>query len=247
MDRIMLLAGKDVPAGSEFAAAVSQKERVPVITAPSDYAVQQPESDYSAIPWNRSSALSARALLLHCLNMPQRLDEAVLIFDEPHIAAEYNHSNLTDNARIIDELIIGYHYVTQEILTRFEQKKTRDESNAAAKIVFLYKANSSQADAVANSAVRAGTISSPHVSAAAAAFKAFAENTAALHAENPNIYPVLVSCDVHTEVAHKDTTLASWLCDYLDSIDELKKRPAPKQLVSWIKAGAKKAGGFGLF
>ncbi|MDE7392723.1 MAG: hypothetical protein K2M90_09740, partial [Treponemataceae bacterium] len=147
MDRIMLLAGKDVPAGSEFAAAVSQKERVPVITAPSDYAVQQPESDYSAIPWNRSSALSARALLLHCLNMPQRLDEAVLIFDEPHIAAEYNHSNLTDNARIIDELIIGYHYVTQEILTRVEQKKTRDESNAAAKIVFLYKANSSQADA----------------------------------------------------------------------------------------------------
>lgn len=244
MDRIILLAGKDVPAGTEFAAAVSQKGRVPVTTAPSDYAVQQPKIE---IPWNRSSALSARALLLHCLNISQRLDEAVLIFDEPHIAAEYNHSNLTDNARIIDELIIGYHYITQEILTRFEQKKTRDESNVAAKIVFLYKANSSQADAVANPAVRAGTISSPHVSAAAAAFKAFAENTAALHAENPNIYPVLVSCDVHTEVAHKDTTLASWLCDYLDSIDELKKRPAPKQLVSWIKAGTKKVGGFGLF
>ena len=99
MDRIILLAGKDVPAGTEFAATVSQKGRIPVITAPSDYAVQQPKTE---IPWNRSSALSARALLLHCLNISQRLDEAVLIFDEPHVAAEYNHSNLTYNARIID-------------------------------------------------------------------------------------------------------------------------------------------------
>ena len=245
---MILLAGKDVPAGNEFATSVALKGRIPVITASAEQKEAVSEADYTAVPWNRSSALSARALLLHCLNMPHRLDEAVLIFDEPHIAATYNHTDLTENARIIDELVIGYHYATQEILARFEQKKTRTEEHpAVGKIVFLYKTNPSQADAVATPAVRAGTTSSPLVSAAAAAFKAFAENTVALHAENPNIYPVLVSCDTHNEVALRDTTLASWLCDYLDSIDELKKRPTPKQLVSWVKAGTKKAGGFGLF
>lgn len=248
MDKTILVAGKDIPAGSDFAAALCVKGRTTIVTAtPSEKNEPIAENGYTAVPWNRASALSARALLLSCLNISQHLDEAVLLFDEPYLAAEYNHTDLAENARVIDELVLGYQYLAQEVIARFEQKKTRGEESASGKIVFMHKTNPSHAEATGNPALRAGTISSPLVSAAAAAFKAFAENTAALHAENTAIYPVLVTCDPSIEVSHKDSTLSAWLCDYLDSVDELKKRPASKQLVSWVKAGTKKAGGFGLF
>ena len=248
MDKTILIAGKDIPAGSDFAVAVAVKGRTTIVTAtPAEKNEPITENGYTAFAWNRASALSARTVLLSCLNISNRLDEAVLVFDEPLLAEAFNHSDLTENARVMDELVVGYQYLTQEILSRFAQKKATEENALIKKLVFLHKTNPSQADVAANPALRSGAVSSPMVSAAAAAFKAFAENTAALYAETEQVFPVLVTCDASAEVAHKDSALGSWLCDYLDSVDDLKKRPAPKQMVSWVKAGTKKAGGFGLF
>ena len=246
MDKTILIAGKNIPDGSDFASSLSVKGRsVITVASPDDKKEVITENGYSAVPWNRASALSARSLILNCLNVSNHLDEVVLFFDEPQAAIDFNRTSATETARIIDELVLGYQYLLAEAVARFEQKKLRNEEIGMGKLVFLYKVNPSESDAALNPNVRATTtLSSPLVAAAAAAFKAFAENTAALYTESDTVYPVLIICDSSMEVSHRDNTLASWLADYLNSIDDLKKRPAAKQLVSWIKAGAKKAGGW---
>ena len=246
MDKTILIAGKNIPEGSVFASSLSVKSRTVIATASSDEKKESyTENGYTVVPWNRASALSARSLILNSLNVSNHLDEVVLIFDEAQYAVAYNRIDAIETARIIDELIIGYQYLASEVISRFDQKKLHNEEIGMGKIVFLYKVNPNQNDAATNPNVRSvATLSSPLVAAAAAAFKSFAENIAALHTESTTVYPVLVICDSSMEVAHRDTTLASWLCDYLDSIDDLKKRPSAKQLVSWVKAGAKKPGGW---
>ena len=246
MDRTILIAGKNIPSGSDFATSFSVKGRTVITTAsPADTTEVKTENGYTAVPWNRASALSARSLILNCLNVSNHLDEVVLYFDEAQCAIDFNRADATETARIIDELIVGWQYLVAEAISRFEQKKLRNEDIAMGKLVFLYKVNPNQNDAALNASLRASaTLSSPHIAAAAAAFKAFAENTAALHTESETVYPLLVICDSSMEVSHRDNTLASWLAEYLNSIDDLKKRPSAKQLVSWVKAGTKKAGGW---
>lgn len=246
MDKTILIAGKNIPDGSDFASSLSVKGRTVITTtSPEQNAETITENGYTAVPWNRASALSARSLILSCMNVSNHLDEVVLYFDEAQCAVDFNHATATETARIIDELIVGYQYLVSEAVARFEQKKLRNEPISMGKLIFIYKVNPSQSDAAVNPTLRASaTLSSPHIAASAAAFKAFAENTAALHAESDTVYPLLVICDASMEVSHRDNTLASWLADYINSIDELKKRPAAKQLVSWVKAGTKKAGGF---
>ena len=242
----MVIAGKDIPESSDFASSISVKGRNVIITASADEKKETfAENGYTVVPWNRASALSARSLILNSLNVSNHLDEAVLIFDESQFAVSFSRVDAAETARVIDELIIGYQYLTSEVIAHFDKKKMHNEAIGMGKLVFLYKVNPNQNDATLNPNVRSGAaLSSPLVAAAAAAFKAFAENIAALHTESETVYPVLVICDASMEVAHRDTTLASWLCDYLDSVDGLKKRPSAKQLVTWVKAGAKKAGGW---
>ncbi len=249
MDKTILIAGKNIPDGSDFASSFSVKGRTVItISSPDEQKETISENGYTAVPWNRASALSARSLLLNCLNVSNHLDELVLYFDESQAAMDFNRASATETARIIDELVVGYQYLVAEVAARFEQKKIRNEEISMGKIVFVYKVNPSESDAAANPNVRASaTLSSPQIAAAAAAFKAFAENTAALYTESDCIFPVLIICDSSMEVSRRDGTLANWLADYMDSIDDLKKRPSAKQFVSWIKAGTKKAGGFGLF
>ncbi len=249
MDKTLLIAGKNIPNGSDFASSFSVKGRTVItVTSPEEKNETFSENGYTVVPWNRASALSARSLLLNCMNVSNHIDELVLYFDEPQAAMDFNRASATETARIIDELVVGYQYLVSEVAARFEQKKLRNEEISMGKIVFVYKVNPSESDAAANPNVRASaTLSSPQIAAAAASFKAFAENTAALFTESDSIYPALIICDSTMEVSRRDGSLASWLADYMDSIDDLKKRPSAKQFVTWIKAGAKKAGGFGLF
>lgn len=84
------------------------------------------------------------------------------------------------------------------------------------------------------------------IAAAGGAFKAYAENIAAILAENGGVTPVLVQCEPSNELSKRDSSLSLWLCEYLDAIDNLKKPLSPKQKVSWVKAGAKNPSGFGI-
>lgn len=249
MEKTILIAGKDYPDGRDLASAVVLRGDTAVITT--NPVSAELITDDSSVPvvWNRTSVLSARSLVLSCLNQKGRLDEAVLVFDEEYYAPKYGNPGATENTRALDELILGYQYLTSELLLRFDQRKLAGLDSKPGKIVFLYRSNFSEADAIHNPALRssAKTLSKALVSAAGAAFKAFAQNIAASGAETNDFIPVLVECNSDNETAKTDGSLMSWLCDYLDQIDQLKKGLSAKQKISWVKAGTKSPGGFNLF
>ena len=89
------------------------------------------------------------------------------------------------------------------------------------------------------------TPSNPIVSAAEAAFATFAENFAAQELNSEDVSVLLITGDQQNETMADDLNLGSWLKDYINSLDQLKKG-IPKS-TNWIKAGAKASGGFSLF
>lgn len=246
MEKTILIGGKDVPDGSDFASGAALHGRKVFITSRDSGSVL--DSGASAVAWNHSSSISARSVVLSCMNSASRLDEAVLVFDEVFYAPKYGEPGATESNHVFDELILGYQFLAAEIVSRFSQRRYSSDSSAPGKLVFLYKSNISQAQAVLNPNLHTGQpLSKTLVAASAAAFRAFAENFAASLVESEDCVPVLIECDSSNETARKDSVLSGWLCDYLDSLDGLKKPLTAKQKVSWIKAGAKSPGGFSLF
>ncbi|MBQ9908430.1 MAG: hypothetical protein IJM48_01370 [Treponema sp.] len=250
MGKMILFAGKEFPAGNDMASGASFQGRKVIATNMAAPVESEGEGENEAnaqksggvllVNWNRSSPLSCRSLALKCEN-EGGLDEAVLVFDEFYLATKYRE--VDNNAQILEELIASYQYLAQELIARFNRQPERQR-----KLIFLYKSNFSLADAINSSTVRALGIelSNPLIASAAGAFQLYAENMAAKLAAGGNITPILVSCDSQNDLSKRDSSLSVWLCEYMDSIDALKKPLSPKQKVSWVKAGAKNPSGFGI-
>lgn len=248
MEKTILIAGKEFPDGSELSAGALLHRQCVLITCGG---VESKKSSDGAVTvvWNRASALSARSLLISALNHSDRLDEVVLVFDELYFAPKFGNPGAAESNRSYDELILSYQFLTTEVLLRFNQRKIAGLEKNPPKIVFLYKSNPTEAQGVLNPNVRTSgrILSKSLVAAAGAAFKAFAENTAAAVAETNDVTPVLVECAPSNELYSDDGALATWLCGYLDGIDGLKHPLSVRQKVSWIKAGAKNHGKFAMF
>lgn len=250
MGKLILFAGKEFPAGNDMASGASFQGRKVIATSIASPAQNEDDGESEEnvqkqggillVNWNRSSPLSCRSLALKCEN-EGGLDEAVIVFDEFYLATKYRE--IDNNAQILEELVSSYQYLTQELIARFNRQPERPR-----KLIFLYKSNFSLADAINSSTVRALGIelSNPLIACAAGAFQFYAENMAAKLAAGSNITPILVSCEPGNDLSKRDSSLSVWLCEYMDSIDALKKPLSPKQKVSWVKAGAKNPSGFGI-
>ncbi|MBQ8013700.1 MAG: hypothetical protein IJ257_04810 [Treponema sp.] len=244
MGKMILFAGKELPAGNDVVSGASFQGRSVIATSlhvdeSEERSSSEKTSGVIPVVWNRGSPLSARSIALKCENSGG-IDEAALIFDEFYYATKYRGIN---NAQTLEELIGSYQYLTQELLARFARN-----SEKVTKLAFIHKANFTLADGVNSSSLRSSGVelSNPLIAAASAAFRAFAENTAATLAEGNSVIPVLVSCEPNNDLSKRDSSLSVWLCEYLDAIDNLKKPLSPKQKVSWIKAGAKAPSGLGI-
>lgn len=253
MEKNLLIAGKEVPLGNDFASGAASKQRKIIITkthnsSDSDDSEMVP-SGITTVVWNRPSALSSRNLLLKCLNEFTYLDECVLIFDETYFVSKYGSMvNTSENIKIIEELIASYQYLTMEIVARVQKINANAAEKHPTRLIFLFKPNTSLSESIVSMTGRtSSTISSPLISAAAGAFKSYAENTAATLYESEDIHPLLVMSEPGNEYTPKDAALASWLFEYIDSLDSLKRPLTPKQKLSWIKAGSRTPGGFGGF
>lgn len=253
MEKTILIAGKDSPAGNEFAEGFLLASRNVLLTSAHEVPVDsenqnQDSSDTNKIileEWNRSSSLSARSLVLQTETNFSRIDEAVLIFDKEQHAADATKMNAAESSRISGDLISGYQYLALELLNRFEKKNTAAEQNS--RLIFIIEECPTVSDCIKTPALRNGTksIASPLVAAAGAAFVSFAENIAAVYADKPYVSIYLVKCD-HDDFSGSDKSLAKWLADYLDNADEGKHKQNSKKSIQWIKAGAK-TGGFSFF
>ena len=239
MDKTILVAGKDLPAGGDFADGMALAGYNVVVTGNSEADSASVSADSIVIAsWNRPSSISARSLMLQAENAFTVIDEAVLYFDASVYVEQFTALSPEECTRAIDTMISGYEYLTMELLNRIEQRKARG------KLIFIVKHHPSMAEVIRSSSLRSSTASpaNPFVNSAEAAFVAFAENIAAFAGDKQNVTIVLITCDAQNEIASNDASLASWLAAYLADIDSAKHKMSAKQSLSWVKAGSKRMG-----
>lgn len=255
MEKKVFIAGKELPDGNEFASGfASHKRRVAITSAyrkdaEDDEAPAPVSGGITHFPWHRNSALSTRAMTLGVFNEFVALDEVVIIFDEQHVSLTFGQgTHNSESLKILEEAVASYQYLVEELTARLLKVGEKARQKKLTKIVFLHKTNHSQCDKILDFHGTERNFSSPLVSAASAAFGAFAENTAASLCENELFFPLLVSCPKDNDYMNRDGSLSGWMCDYLNALDSLKNPLSAKDKLTWIKAGAKKpGGGFRLF
>lgn len=240
MEKTILIAGKELPEGKSFAEAVSSASRNTVITSVFSGHTEKTVISGSLISfeWNRSSAVAAHSLVLHCENEYGRLNEAVLYFDEPYYEHLFTGFSVPVCDKVSSEIIAGYQYLTLDLLSRFEAENVSAEKKPA-DLVFLYKT-----EGRSSSGENAGN---PPLKAAGAAFSAFAESVALSCGNRPSVNIILVHADASAEAFSSDQALAAWLCAYLDTVDNLKEKLNTRQSGIWVKPGSKGPGSFTLF
>lgn len=265
MEKTILIAGKNMPDAGSFTDGVAFSGRNIIITGPQTDEVQpvkkltiaerkanqaayeeeknlEAKSGICTIEWNKSSPLSARSLVLQTLTIFNRMDEAVLYFDEEWFASKAEKMDSEEIARGCDEMIAGYQYLALEIISTFQK---REASEGPGTLVFLLKETPSRIDVLHSPALKDGlsAIASPLVSAGKAAFASFAENLAAVCNDSIFVNIVLIRGDNSMEGFRRDDETGRWLCTYLNSMDTSKSG----KKAQWVKPGAKPSSGFKLF
>lgn len=239
MEKNALIAGKDAPDILEFADALIQTGfRVAVTGNAGDMEGTQA----ALIKWNKASAISARSLVIQAETALKTTANTIFYFDAALFSLLYPSMTAAVCSKVLDELTAGFQYLAIETLNRIQQHKK------SARLVFIVRNCLLPKDAVFSSLKddAAGT-ASPPVAAAQAAFTAFAENIAALIAQNGTAHVLLVSVEHQNAAMSTDTSLALWLSEYLNALDSAKTRQNAKTSCTWIKAGAKMPGTFSLF
>lgn len=245
MSKSILIAGKYLPEATNFADGAEIKMRNVAITDPKISKDNVPASNIKTLPWSRPSPVAARSLILECEQIFGNLDEVVLYFDESYFATKFHLLTMQNCSQTLDDALLGYQYLTLELLSRFEKTSEMNASlgkpQIVPKLVFLIKNSVNEFDIKKNPALRTElpAPSNAFVAAAAAAFVAFAENIAAVYNSKEYVEIILANADFENDAAKTDNALGQWLCDYLDELDAKKKRASLKQELSWVKAGSK--------
>jgi len=167
----------------------------------------------TAIPWNRSSTLSARTVLLDMKNKFSSFDRALLIFDTVTFSEIIPDMEASSSIRCTDEYVRGYLLLVAELVRYFRQQKKGF-------LVF----------AVRSSTLIDAKVSIP-VAVAESAFMRLAEETAsslASTSEDTGLQALLVKLDPAEDNGNLD-----WL-----SIQLTAPLPARTQ-VRWVKAGSR--------
>ena len=176
MEKNILIAGKDIPFCSDFAQQLLLSGCNVVAAGKTDSPESSVPSEVKAVSWNKSSAISARSVIIQAETLHNFADDAILYFDAPQFAAQFGSLTSDSCAPAADAMILGYQYLTIELLNRIEQHK------AKSRIIFLLKTCPTTAE-TSRSASLKKTVSSPAnaiVAAAEASFATFAENIAAV-------------------------------------------------------------------
>jgi hypothetical protein len=214
----VLLAGKET-GGAAFAKAAAECGRLVMLTAGQDTAdADNFDAQVYAAAWNKSSPISARAIVVGFENKFSKIDEALLVFDTAAqnagvqgTGAPTTTLSAKNCSRALDGLA-GYMYMAAELLARFSKKGGGD-------LVFLFQEGG-------NDALEEKTGILPRT--AAAAFRAFAENVARAYAQEPFVRVFLLE----TPHEQHDAQIARWVFSYLDEAAVAKQK--------WVRYGAKR-------
>lgn len=256
MAKTVLIAGKEMPAGSKFADGMALSKRSISITT-NELQEKKDDEERSAqiteaagislVEWHKSSPISSRTVILGTESVFGKMDEAVLYFDEEWFASHEGRFSSNECSRGCDELILPFQCLTREVLSRFE---TKNSSGTPGVLVFLFKEAPDLVDTLRTPALRSGSesIASPVVAAAASAFVIFAENIAAQYGNNSFVNIILARGGDGNETSSSDVEFGKWLASYLDDFEATGAKMDAKTSCEWVKAGTRYgSGGFSLF
>lgn len=243
MSKNIFVAGKEFPLISDFADGFLLKENNVVVASSVSENSEGIPAGVKVVEWNRGSGVGARSAVIKAETSLGFADDFVLYYDSVYFAEQFKDFSIENCSEACDILVSSFQFLAIEILNRIKQRKSKS------RLIFLLKVQPSEKDLVVSPGLKSSVqnASGAFVSAGEAAFAAFAENVAASAENDENLSVLLVSGDAQSEVMQKDSLLAEWLSDYINASDELKNKLSAKQMVSWIKAGAKNPGGFSLF
>ncbi len=242
MSKKILVVGNDASSVYDFSEALTLGD-FSVAVADDSADKTTPPAGVHAMAWNKSSAVSARSLIIQTETSIGAVDDYIMYFDSALYAGLFSSFTADNCQKACDAMITSFQYATMEALTRIQQR------HEPSRLVFVVKTQPTIKDCLLLPASRAG-ISTPanaFVAAGEAAFANFAENIAAFAAEKDGVSVLLVIADPQNETAQKASAFASWLTSYIDALDSQTHKPSAKNAVSWVKAGAKAPGGFSLF
>lgn len=215
----VLISDKSVPFASALAGALRGKNSSVAMLSGEQEAktakTDKSASDSSAlieIPWNRSSALSARTVLLEVKNKFVTLEQAVLVFDTPFLTETAPEKLAT--VTVVDDFIKGFLLLVSEITVRFALEKK-------GRLVFVVRqqATGTNAFGIQNIPVRV----------AESAFIRLAEETALAFSARSNID--LQTLLVKLETAG-DAENAAWL------LEQMEQPSVSRNQTRWIKSGS---------
>lgn len=208
----MLISDKSIAFASSLAGALRGKNAsVALVTGEATgkgnrTVLSESASSLIEIPWNRSSALSVRTVLLEIKNSFQTLDQTVLVFDTPFLSEVISGEGHLETIKIVDEYIKGYMLLSAEVSAIYAlQKKGR--------LVFVVRPESVSSNIA--------------LSVAEGAFMRLAEETAASFLANTN--PAVQTLLVKLETANDGENI-QWLVEQLE-----QGLPVRKQ-TRWVKA-----------
>lgn len=238
MGKNILIAGKDVPSCTDFAEKLSLSGCNVVVAVSSDTKESRLSSEIKTVLWNKSSAISARSVIIQAETFHTFTDDAILYFDAPQFASQFSSLATDICAPAFDAMILGFQYMTLELINRTEQHKSKS------RIIFILKTHPTMADSDRSAKRILSAPANAIVASAEAAFATFAENIAAHVSESQYSSVLLVTGDSQNETMQKDSSLAEWLNGYVEILDEKK---GGQKSSAWIKAGAKASSGFSIF
>ena len=238
----ILIVGKDLPDGLDFAEAFVATRKV-FCVARDESEVQNFEAEgIVAATWNRSSAISSRSLIIKAETKLEQLDEFVLFFDSYWFATRFELDRTEDVSVAVETMISSFQYFINELMLRMEQRKD------PVTVAFVAKTYPSKAEIVhsGNKSINLHPTSNI-VNAAQQAFISLAENFATLVSDRQYLSVLLAKCDQTNELYDSDKQLGSWVKESINTIEGFKSHQNVKQACTWVKAGGKVSNGFSLF
>lgn len=238
----LLFVGKELPEGLEIAESFITSRKVFSITKTEAEELNFEAENILASTWNKTSAISARALLIKAETKLDNLNQYLIYFDAPYYNSIFELDRTETISHAFDSMILSYQYLLSELIARIDQKK----ENAC--VFFFIKKAISKTEALLqpNKTINIQPASNSVITSQNA-FIATAEHFSTFISDRPYLSVVLAKCEPSNELYNNDKEIGSWIKQSFDSLENSKNKQTLKQSSSWVKAGAKLPLGFALF
>lgn len=221
MGKNIILAGKEYSKNSDIEKIAQTLGLNPFVTT-QYFEESNTKIISTSTTWNRSSPISAHSVIINAENYFRQIDGAVLFFDSLAYDKIFTHNTIDEFTRATDELILGYTYLTLELLHRFSEHNP-------GKLFFVLQPQETKADSIKNPSKQPMTQQSLGLitSMAQNAFKSFAENVAAENYNPTGCFVYLLETSPETS----EEQILSWIATKMQ--EDLPVYKNPKNAVTW--------------